>query len=143
MSNNKELENLAKLIRDSATDSICELAKICGRDIKRDYAGADLSKVDLSGADLSEADFTYTDFTRANLAGANFTGAILKGAIFAHANLEGAILTNAIIDDADFINALLDADALTSRAGGRYANNDQVFGHISDTLIGADCPAFH
>ncbi|MCT0230425.1 cell division protein FtsZ, partial [Synechococcus sp. CS-1324] len=137
-----ELENLFRLINDSATDSICELAKICGRDIKRDYAGADLSKVDLSGADLSEADFTYADFTGANLAGANLTGANLKGAVFANADLQGAILTNAIIEDADFTNALLDADALRSRPGGRYANNEQIVGHISDTRIDVDCPAF-
>ena len=130
MDSEMEVSKLVRLIRLSQTDSMPELARICGRDIKRDYKGADLSEVNLSGVDLSDGDFSYTDFTGANLSDVNFSGANLKGAIFVSANLEGAILVDAMIDDADFTNTLLDTSAKESGSREKLDKDEGITGRL-------------
>jgi len=101
----QEFQSLVQRVEAADTEDFLELAKLLGRDPKRDFAGADLSRTNLCRAnleranlreaDLSEADLSEADLSLADLHGANLSGVNLSRAILSLANLSGAILSRA------------------------------------------------
>jgi hypothetical protein len=102
----KEIEDIIQLVQEAQTDNFFELAKILGRDPKKDYAGANLHKCDLSNGDLQGAILRQTDLSHANLSGTDLRGADLSGADLTNANLSNAQLEGAIVVGTLFSNNL-------------------------------------
>ena len=93
----KEIENIIQRVQEAETDNFFELAKILGRDPKKDYAGANLHQCDLSNGDLKGAILRQTDFSSANLSGTDLSGADLSGADLTYTNLSNAKLEGVIV----------------------------------------------
>lgn len=106
-----EREPASKLDTEASAKARAELElRVRGAPFdRRDFTGADLSKLDLSGADLRGAFFEHANLSEAKLAGAN-----LEGAVFAHADLSGADLTGANLKNANLGRTKLEKAKLTS-----------------------------
>lgn len=104
----KEMEKIIQLVKEAKTDNFFELAKILGRNPKKDFAGADLHNCDLSvkGGDLQGADLRRTNLSSANLKGVNLRGADLSFADLSGADFTGADLRGTIFDDVRAENAI-------------------------------------
>ncbi|MGQ4648387.1 pentapeptide repeat-containing protein [Lyngbya aestuarii] len=75
--------------------------------VETELRNADLIWADLSDADLSDADLEMAKLNEANLSRANLSGANLSGAMLIGANLSGANLTGANFTGANLIGANL------------------------------------
>ena len=104
----KEIENIIQRVQKAETDNFFELAKMLGRDPKKDYAGANLHKCDLSNGDLQGAILRQTDLSNANLSGTDLSGADLSGADLSGADLSGAYLSGADLTNSNLSNAKLE-----------------------------------
>jgi uncharacterized protein YjbI with pentapeptide repeats len=102
----KEIEDIIQLVQEAQTDNFFELAKIFGRDPKKDYAGANLHKCDFSNGDLQGAILRQTDLSYANLSGTDLRGADLSGADLSGADLSNAKLEGVIVVGTLFSNNL-------------------------------------
>ena len=102
----QEMEKIIQLVKEAETDNFFELAKILGRNPKKDFAGADLHNCDLSGGDLRRADLRRTNLSSANLKGAKLRGADLSFADLSGANFTGADLRGTIFDNVRAENAI-------------------------------------
>ena len=102
------MEKIIQLVKEANTDNFFELAKILGRNPKKDFAGADLHNCDLSvkGGDLQGADLRRTNLSSANLKGVNLRGADLSFADLSGADFTGADLRGTIFDDVRAENAI-------------------------------------
>lgn len=130
MSNqSQDLEARIQKILTTEEDDFAELAQLMGRNLLKDYAGANLEGVDLEGKDLSGGDFTQTNFRGANLRGVNFSGAKLRGAI-----LHGADLTGANLDGADLTDIELDP-LLTQHSAIKSINSTSFIGSYPVNLL--------
>jgi hypothetical protein len=104
----QEMEKIIQLVKEAKTDNFFELAKILGRNPKKDFAGADLHNCDLSvkGGDLQGADLRRTNLSSANLKGVNLRGADLSFADLSGADFTGADLRGTIFDNVRAENAI-------------------------------------
>jgi uncharacterized protein YjbI with pentapeptide repeats len=93
----KEIEDIIQRVQKAETDNFFELAKILGRDPKKDYVGANLHQCDLSNGDLKGAILRQTDLSSANLSGTDLSGADLSGADLTNSNLSNAKLEEVIV----------------------------------------------
>ena len=93
----KEIKNIIQRVQEAETDNFFELAKILGRDPKKDYAGANLHQCNLSNGDLKGAILRQTDLSNANLSGTDLSGADLSGADLTYTNLSNAKLEGVIV----------------------------------------------
>ncbi|HTJ80879.1 MAG TPA: pentapeptide repeat-containing protein, partial [Polyangiaceae bacterium] len=80
---------------------------------RRDFTGANLSKMDLRGIDLEGAFLESADLSGANLSGARLKDVVLSRANLAGANLSGADLTRANLGRAKLVKADLSSANLT------------------------------
>lgn len=132
----QEMEKIIQLVKEAKTDNFFELAKILGRNPKKDFAGADLHNCDLSvsGGDLQGADLRRTNLSSANLKGVNLRGADLSFADLSGADFTGADLRGTIFDNVRAENAIFcDNIGLYERLrldlidkGARFVNLDVV-----------------
>lgn len=130
----QEMEKIIQLVKEAETDNFFELAKILGRNPKKDFAGADLHNCDLSGGDLRRADLRRTNLSSANLKGAKLRGADLSfadlsGADFTGADLRGTIFDNVRAENAIFCNNVglyerLRLDLIDK--GARFVNTEDI-----------------
>jgi hypothetical protein len=95
----QEMEKIIQIVKEAKTDNFFELARILGRNPKKDFAGANLHNCDLSGGDLRGADLRRTNLSSANLKGVNLRGADLSFADLSGADFTGADLRGTIFDD--------------------------------------------
>jgi hypothetical protein len=114
---NEFLEIVKEFEEKDENTPLRELAKLANLDLKKDFAGADLSDYVMNGYDLiqanlyrtilSKADLGEADLSEANLRGADLTGANLRGANLREANLTDADLTGANLREANLRDAIL------------------------------------
>jgi hypothetical protein len=102
----QEMERIIQLVKEAKTDNFFELAKILGRNPKKDFAGADLHNCDLSSGDLRGADLRRTNLSSANLKKAKLRGADLSFADLSGADFTGADLSGTIFDNVRAENAI-------------------------------------
>jgi uncharacterized protein YjbI with pentapeptide repeats len=114
---NEFLEIVKEFEEKDENTPLRELAKLANLDLKKDFAGADLSDYVMNGYDLiqanlyrtilSKADLGEADLSEANLRGADLTGANLRGANLREANFTDADLTSANLREANLRDAIL------------------------------------
>ena len=119
-----ECNKLNEIFDQMPSNDLLELAKACGLDPLKDFAGGNLREVNicgeslkganLSGADLSHANLSGTNLSHANLSGTNLSHANLSGADLSHANLSGADLSHSKLIRVDLTNADLTEAILAS-----------------------------
>jgi putative membrane protein len=110
MSDEEFIQNASDVFQqviEADTRNFLELAQLAGLDIKKDLAGANLSRFDLRNADLRNADLRNadlrgTDLRDADLRNANLRGADLRNANRRGANLRGADLRGAKLNPSIF-----------------------------------------
>lgn len=116
MKNNKNKDELIKLLKEGSFDRFNELRSV-DKDSVIDLTEINLSEcaiskvnfslADLSGSDFSECEINGVDFSNSDLTSAAFTGANIKQCDFAKTVLEEARFNNSEVNKCDFTESNL------------------------------------